>query len=77
MSPGENLNPIFIPQYNIIPSLVKLNPLLTLGLCGVNEKAPSILRQPSFFVVAIDPHGIDFLGSFPIPDERELQHCSG
>lgn len=77
MSPEENLNPIFIPQYNIIPSLVKLNPLLTLGLCGVNEKAPSILRQPSFFVVAIDPHGIDFLGSFPIPDEKELQHRSG
>lgn len=77
MSPGENLNPLFISQHNIIPSLVKLNPLLTLGLCGVNEKAPSILRQPCFFVDAIDPYGIDFPGCFPIPDETEPQNCSG
>lgn len=77
MAPGENLNPLFIPQHKVIPSLVKLNPLLTLRLRGVNEKAPSILRQPSFFVDALDPNRIDFPGSFPIPDERKLQNRSG
>lgn len=63
-SPGEKFNPLSIPQHNVIPSLVKLNPLLTLGLCEVNEKAPSIPRQPSFFVEATLRR---FPGVFPDP----------